>query len=86
MLQDRNINFVGVVRQDIGSYISNVRGNGKNHKGLPTFKADEDMTRGEHEMFYCKQENLMTIKWIGNKPVHIVCTIMTSSVSSAKEA
>ena len=72
MLRDRNINFVSKVR--------------KYCKGLPTFKADKDMTRGEHAMFYCKEKKFMAVKWIDNKPVHIVSTIMTSSVSSAKEA
>ena len=70
LLRDRGIDFVGVVRKD--------------RKGLPSFKDDKKMIRGEYEMFYCKNEKLMAVKWIDNKPVHVISSKMISDISKAE--
>ena len=41
------------------------------------------MQRGEREMFDCKEENLMAVKWIDNKLVHVISSIINSDMSSA---
>ena len=69
LLRDRDINFVGVVRKD--------------RKGLPSFQDDKKMKRGEYEMFHCTKENLIALKWIDNKPVHVISSIMISEISKA---
>ena len=70
LLRDRGINYVGVVRKD--------------RKGLPAFKEDKKMARGDHEMFHCKEENLMALKWIDNKSVHIISSIINAETSHAE--
>ena len=70
LLRDRGINYLGVVRKD--------------RKGLPAFKDDKKMARGDHEMFYCKEENLMALKWIDNKSVHIISSIINAETSNAE--
>ena len=70
LLRDRGINYVGVVRKD--------------RKGLPAFKDDKKMARGDHEMFFCKEENLMALKWIDNKSVHIISSIINAETSHAE--
>ena len=49
-------------------------------KGLPEFIGDKEMERGNHEMFFCKDANLMAPKWIDNKSVHIVTSHIHSIV------
>ena len=70
LLHDQGMNFVGVVRKD--------------RKGLPSFKDDKNMQRGESEMFYCKEGNMMAIKWIDNKSVHVISSLICSNMSSAE--
>ena len=70
LLRDRGINYVGVVRKD--------------RKGLPSFKEEKRMARGEHDMLYCKEENLMALKWIDNKPVHIISSVINHDISHAE--
>ena len=43
------------------------------------------MQRGESEMFYCMEENLMAAKWIDNRSVHVVFSIINSDMSSAEK-
>ena len=69
-LQDRDLSFVGVVRKD--------------RKGLPKFKEDKRMERGEYEMLYCKEANLMALKWIDNKAVHIISSVINSDVAKVE--
>ena len=35
-------------------------------------------------MFYCKNEKLMAVKWIDNKPVHVISSKMISDISKAE--
>ena len=70
LLHDQGMNFVGVGRKD--------------RKGLPSFKDDKKMQSGESEMFYCKEENMMAVKWIDNKSVHVISSLICSSMSSAE--
>ena len=35
-------------------------------------------------MFYCKEEKLMALKWIANKSVHVISSIVNSDMSSVK--
>ena len=70
LLRDRGLNFIGVVRN--------------NRKGLPSFQDDKKMERGDSEMFYCAKENLMALKWIDNKSVHVISSIINSEKSSAE--
>ena len=70
LLRDQGMNFVGVVRKD--------------RKGLPSFKDDKKMQKGESEMFYCKEKNLMAVKWMDNKSVHVISSIINFDISSAK--
>ena len=70
VLHDQGMNFVGVVRKD--------------RKGLPSFKDDKKMQRRANEMFYCKEENLMAAKWIDNRSVHVISSIINSDMSSVE--
>lgn len=66
-LKNRGIDFFGVVRKD--------------RKGLPKFMKDRAMARGKYEMMFCKEANLLALKWIDNKSVHMVSSIINSGVS-----
>ena len=68
LLRDRGMNFVGVARKD--------------RKGLPSIKDNKKRQRGE--MFYCKEKNLMAVKWIENKSVQVIFNIINSDMSSAE--
>ena len=63
------MNFVDVIRKD--------------RKGLPSLKDDKKIQRGESEMFYSKERNLMIVEWIDNKSVHIISSIINSNMSNA---
>ena len=71
LLREHGLNFIGVVRKD--------------RKGLPSFKDDKKMARGESEMFFCKEENLMAAKWIDNKPVCIISSIINAEKGKKTE-
>ena len=70
LLLDGGINFIVVVRKHI--------------KGLPSFKDNKKMQKGESEMFCCKEENSMAVKWIDNKLVHVISCIINSDMSSVE--
>ena len=70
LLRDKGLNYIGVVRKD--------------RKGLPCFTNDKKMERGSFEMFYSAEENLMAVKWIDNKPVHLISSIINSNMSNAE--
>ena len=42
------------------------------------------MERGEYEMLYCKEANLMALKWIDIKAVHIISSLINSDVAKVE--
>ena len=59
-LLEEGIYFTGVTRVD--------------RVGLPKFKLDKEMDRGEYQTFYCQEKPMNAVKWIDNKAVVILTT------------
>ena len=62
--------FTGVVRKD--------------RNGVPQLKADNKMIRGEYDMKFCKDANIMAVKWIDNKAVHVISTRINAEILTAE--
>lgn len=59
-LYERGILFTGVTKPE--------------RKGMPTFRSTTEMQRGDSDIHFSSTQPMVVVKWLDNKPVHVVTT------------